>query len=334
MSEKTEYAEKLKVVLDASLADLPEDAPVFGTRAWLAATAKALPFPLRILKVYKGDALAAYLPFQSVKRGFLSKAFVPILTFYGGPYFTGEKRKYFNEEIKQRYEIHKEMLAFLAREFDYCLLLPDEFDARAALELGWTCTPRYTLINRLKSPDSLEFGRAAMKSIRKAERLDLRIAESAARGEGAGFEAAFARTFARKGLAMAWKPEWAAALRRELSGSGLLENLSVYTPEGREIAFASVALDRRSRAAILWYSCSLAEADQMGAMHFLYRELMLRYKEDFDVFDLCGADHRSLSEFKEKFAQELVARHALEKYRGPAAKALMGLYARLRGARA
>lgn len=331
MSDMPEYAEKLKVVLDASLADLPEDAPVFGTRTWLAATAKALPFPLSILKVYKGDALAAYLPYQSIRRGFLTKAFVPVLTFYGGPYFTGGRRKYFNEEIKQRYEIQKELLAFLAREADYCLLLPEECDARAALELGWTCTPRYTLINRLKSPDSLEFGRAAMKSIRKAERLGLRIAESAGQGNGGGFEAAFARTFARKGLAMAWKPEWAGALRKELAGSGLLENLSVYTPEGKEIAFASVALDRHRSAAVLWYSCSLAEADGMGAMHFLYRGLMQRYREGFDVFDLCGADHRSLSEFKEKFAQELVARHALERYRGPATRALMGLYTRLRG---
>lgn len=325
----SEYADKLKVVFDARLDDLPSDVPVFGARAWLEATAAALPFELRVLRVYKGEALAAYLPLQSVRRGFLAKAFVPILTFYGGPYFVGERRKHFNEELRQRYEIQREMLAFLEREFHYCLLLPDEFDARVALERGWTCTPRYTLLNRLKSPDSLELGRAASKSVRKAERLGLRLGES---GSGEGFEAAFARTFARKGLAMRWKPRWAADLRAALRGSGLLENLSVFTPEGREIAFASVALDRFKKTAILWYSCSLAEADQAGAMHFLYRGLMQRYREEFDVFDLCGADHRSLSEFKEKFAQELVARHALEKYRGPASRALMAAYARLRGA--
>jgi len=322
-----DYAEKLSVRMDASLAEVPEDAPVFGARRWLEATAQALPFPLHVLKAYKGGTLAAYLPLQSVSRGFLRKAFVPIFTFYGGPYFVGERRKFFSEETRQRYEILREMLAFLEREFHYCLLLPGGNDARPALDRGWTCTPRYTLPNHLKSPDSLEFNRAAMKNIRKAERLGLRLGES---GPGDGFETAFTRTFVRKGLDMAWQPRWAADLRKALGGSGLLDNVSVFTPEGKEIAFASVALDRRQSTAILWYSCSLEEADHAGAMHFLYRELMLRYRAEFDVFDLCGADHRSLSEFKEKFSQELVVRHALEKWSGPGARALMGAYARAR----
>ena len=322
----SEYSEKLQVVLDGSLAEIPETGPVFGCRRWLEATAKALPFPLQVLKVRKDGALAAYLPLQTASRGFLRKAFVPILAFSGGPYFIGERRRHFSEEVRQRYAIQREMLAFLEREFHYCLLLPEEADIRPALERGWTCTPRYTLYNRLKSPDSLEFNRAAMKSVRKAERLGLRLGESA---PGGSFEAAFARTFARKGLNMAWRPRWAADLRRELSGSGLLDNVSVFTPEGREIAFASVALDRERNAAILWYSCSLEEADATGAMPFLYRGLMLRYRDAFEIFDLCGADHRSLSEFKEKFSQELVVRHALEKWKGPGARALMGAYARM-----
>lgn len=321
------YAEKLKLVLDGSLAEVPEEAPVFGARRWLEATAKAMPFPVKILKAYKEGTLAAYLPLQIAARGFLRKAFVPILAFSGGPYFVGERRKHFGEETRQRYEIQKAMLAFLEREFHYCLLLPEEGDVRPALERGWTCTPRYTLYNRLKSPDSLDFDRAAMKSVRKAERLGLRLGES---GTGDGFEAAFARTFARKGLAMAWRPRWAADLRKELSGSGLLDNVSVYAPEGKEIAFASVALDRSRKTAVLWYSCSLEEADQAGAMPFLYHGLMERYRDAYDVFDLCGADHRSLSEFKEKFAQELAVRHAVEKWRGPGTRALMGAFARAR----
>jgi hypothetical protein len=321
------YAEKLKIVLDDSLAEVPDEAPVFGARRWLEATAKALPFPLKILKAYKEGALAAYLPLQIAARGFLRKAFVPILAFSGGPYFVGGRRRHFGEETRQRYEIQRAMLAFLEREFHYCLLLPEEGDVRPALERGWTCTPRHTLYNRLKSPDSLDFDRAAMKSIRKAERLGLRLGES---GPGDGFEAAFARTFVRKGLPMAWQPRWAADLRRELAGSGLIDNVSVFTPEGREIAFASVARDRPRSPAILWYSCSLAEADAAGAMPFLYHGLMLRYRAGFDLFDLCGADHRSLSEFKEKFAQELAVRHALEKWSGPGARALMGAFARAR----
>ena len=325
----SEYAEKLQVVLDGSLAEVPEEAPVFGTRGWLEATAAALPFPLKILRAYKDGALAAYLPLQTVERGFLRKAFVPIFTFYGGPYFVGGPRKTFSEDMRQRYEIQREMFAYLENEFHYCLLLPEADDARPALERGWTCTPRYTLYNRLQSPDSGEFNRAAMKSIRKAERQGLRLGDS---GSAEGFEAAFARTFMRKGLAMAWQPRWAADMRKELTRRGLLDNVSVFTPEGKEIAFASVALDRVRKTAILWYSCSLEDADSLGAMPFLYGGLMQRYRPAFDVFDLCGADHRSLSEFKEKFAQEMVARHALEKWKGPGTRALMGAFARARAA--
>ena len=329
-----DYSEKLKVVLqegDAALADLPDAAPVFGTRAWLAATARALPFPLRIFKVYKGDSFAAWLPVQEVSRGPFRKSFVPMLTFYGGPYFAGEPRKHFNEEVKQRYEILAALLARLEERSHYCMLLPEDVDVRPALERGWTCTPRFTVINRLGDPGCLEVNRAAGKNIRKAERLGLVLRGSADPGaDQEAFEAAFARTFARKGLPMSWQPRWAADLRRELAGSGLLENLAVATPEGREIAFASVALDPRRDTAILWYSCSLAEADQAGAMHFLYHRLLGRYRGRFGVFDLCGADHRSLSEFMEKFGRELVVRHCLERYRGGISKALLNLYARAR----
>jgi hypothetical protein len=323
----TAGSEKFRLVWEDDLTGLPEDVPVFGTRRWLEATRKALAFPLCILKVYKGDAFLAYLPLQCVRKAGLEKAFVPILTFYGGPYFLGEPRENFNEEVKQRYEILGQVLECLENRFHYSLLLPEECDARAALERGWTCSPRYTVVNLLQSKDSLLFNRACSKNIRKAERLGLRFGPSL---DGTGFEEAFARTFVRKELAMSWKPRWAADLRRELTGSGILENHSVFTPEGREIAFASVALDAFRKTAILWYSCSLAEADHNGAMHFLLYQLLLAYRDRFEVFDLCGADHRSLSEFKEKFGQRLDVRFSLEKYRGPVSKTLLQTYARVR----
>lgn len=331
--------------LTDDLSGLPEAAPVFGMRAWLEATRKALPFPLKVLKVYKGETFVAYLPLQFISRGGLTKAFVPILTFYGGPYFVAERRKYFNEDVKERYEILGGMLEWLESHSHYCLLLPQDVDARPALERNWLCRPRYTVVNLLSAANSLEFNRACSKSIRKAENLGLVFGET--QGEGA-FEEAFARTFARKGLSMKWKPRWAADLRRELTGSGLLEHLAVRTPEGKEIAFASVALDRFGKSAILWYSCSLAEADNTGAMHFMIRNLLDRYRNGdgngvkgdgksgngagkFETFDLCGADHRSLSEFKEKFANRLDARFSLEKYRGPFSRALLKGYESARG---
>jgi hypothetical protein len=323
------YSDKLKLILDEDFSGLPESAPVFGMRAWLEATRRALPaFPLKVLKVYKGETFVAYLPLQFIARGGWVKAFTPILTFYGGPYFISERRKYFNEDVKERYEILGSILAWLERHSHYSLLLPEECDARPALERGWQCLPRYTVVNLLQSAASLEFNRASAKSIRKAEEAGLLIGETT--GDGA-FQAAFERTFVRKGLAMQWKPQWAADLRRELTGSGLMEHLAVRTPEGKEIAFASVALDTFRKSAILWYSCSLSEADATGAMHFMLRQLILRYREAYGTFDLCGADHRSLSEFKEKFANRLEARFSLEKYRGPISRLAMKGYAKAKG---
>jgi hypothetical protein len=327
------YSDKLKMELTDDLSGLPEAAPVFGARAWLEATRRALPFPLKVLKVYKGETFVAYLPLQFIARGGLTKAFVPIFTFYGGPYFTAERRKYFNEDVKERYEILGAMLEWLESRSHYCLLLPEDADVRPALERKWICQPRFTVVNLLDAANSLEFNRAAAKSIRKAEGLGLAFGETS--GDGA-FEEAFTRTFVRKGLSMKWKPRWASDLRRELTGSGLMEHLAVRTAEGREIAFASVALDRFRKSAILWYSCSLAEADNTGAMHFLIRGLLERYRSGpyrgaFETFDLCGADHRSLSEFKEKFANRLDARFSLEKYRGPVSRALMKGFETARG---
>jgi hypothetical protein len=324
---------KLTILEDGSLADIPEEGPVFGRRRWLEATSRATPFPLSVVKVYLGDAFAAYLPIQTIRRGFLARAFTPVFTYYGGPYFVGEKRGHFHEEVRQRFEIQSALCAWLESRYHHCLLLPEECDTRAPMERGWTCTPRHTVINRLDAGDSLVLGRDAGKRVRKAEKMGYVLGESSAPG-GAGdrFEAAFERTFRRKGLQMAWKAGWAGAMRKELAGSDMLENLSVRTPEGREIAFASVALDPARDSAILWHSCSLEEADATGGMHFLYHRLIERYHGRFAIFDLCGADHRGISEFKEKFGNALVVRHALERHRGPLSRALFTAFAAARTA--
>jgi hypothetical protein len=322
------YSQKLTLALDADLSSIPEDGPVFGTRAWLEATRAALPFPLQVLKVFKHDDFVAYLPLQFIRKG-LVKAFAPILTYYGGPYFIGADRKYFNEEAKERYEILTAILEYLERHAHYCLLLPGEGDARPALARGWRCTPRYTVVNLLGSESSAAFNKDCRSNIRRAERNGLVCAPTGSEG---AFAEAYARTFVRKGLAMKWKADWAADLRRELTARGLMENLSVRTAAGKEIAFGSVIFDVPRRSAILWQACSLAEGEQAGALYLLYQDLVLRYQGRYDTLDLCGADHRGLSEFKEKFAQKLEVRFALEKYRNPVSEALIKGYAWARGA--
>lgn len=329
--------DKWRLILNEELSDIPESAPVFGARAWLEATRRALPFELKILKVYKGEALAAYLPLQFIERGGLVKAFVPILTFYGGPYLIPGRRMHFNEESRERFEILERILAWLETRSHYALLLPDSHDVRPALQRNWLIRPRYTVINRLSSANALEFNKDCRFNIRKAERLGLTFGPVDGSGSHVAFEAAYARTFIRKGLSMKWKPRWAADLRREMTGTGLMEHWAVFSPEGegKAIAFASMALDRVNKAAVIWCSCSLVEADGTGAMHFLMHNLILRYKsgDGFESFDLCGADNRSLSEFKEKFANRLVPRFALEKYRGPVTLALIKGFEILNGIR-
>jgi hypothetical protein len=98
-------------------------------------------------------------------------------------------------------------------------------------------------------------------------------------------------------------------------------------PEGHAIAFASMALDQVRKAAVIRCSCSLAEAEGKGAMHFMVHNLIRRYKDEYETFDLWGADNRSLSEFKQKFANRLVPRFSLEKSRGPISQALINAFA-------
>ncbi|HKP94759.1 MAG TPA: hypothetical protein VJ385_03280 [Fibrobacteria bacterium] len=313
--------------LAASWDHLPAGETVFASPAWLTATAKALPFELKVLEGRKEGKLACYLPLQIVRRGGLSKAFTPILTYYGGPYFPLAPGLRFHERAKLRYDLTAEALRWLDGRFHYLLLTPDDAEVRAGIDQGWDCRPRVTVLNRLRAEDGRDPGGDTLRNVRKAEKAGLTLGPGR---DDEAFGRAFARTFARKGLAMRWKAEWAVALRRELTAAGLLENRSVISPEGREIAFASVALDRPRNRAVLWYSCSLEEADRTGAMHFLIQGLLDRYRADFEVFDLCGADHRGLSEFKEKFGHELFTRHALEKYRGPVSRALLGAFARAR----
>lgn len=309
--------------IDSDLGDVPENAPVFGSRTWLEATRKAQPFPLEVLKLYAGDALAAYLPLQTIRRGGLVKAFVPIQTFYGGPYFLPGPRRRFDEETRERSEVFAAMLAWLEERSHYCLLLPEGRDVRPALERNWRSTPRYTVLNRLREPDSLDGNKDYRANLRKAEKAGLTFGP--VEGEDR-FAEAYARTFRRKGLAMKWKPEWAADLRRELTGTERMENWAVRDRDGEPLAFGSVAPDPFHDTAILWCACSLESAERNGATHFLYRNLLLQYRERYDSLDFCGADDRSLSVFKEKFSNRMEFRYSLEKYRGPVSKGLIKGY--------
>jgi hypothetical protein len=307
---------------------LPSGETVFGSPAWLAATRKALPFELKVLEARKGGKLLCYLPLQFIRRGGMSKAFTPILTYYGGPYFPLPSDLRFHERAKLRYDVLAEVLHWLGERFHYVQLTPDDADVRAGLDAGWNCRPKATVLNRLRSEGSLDLGGDSLRNVRKAEKAGLTLGPGR---DEEGFGRAFARTFERKGLDMQWRPEWAVALRRELTAAGLLDNRSVFSAAGKEIAFASVALDRPRKRAVLWYSCSLEEADRTGAMHYLLYHLLETYRAEFEVFDLCGADHRGLSEFKEKFAQEIQIRHGFEKYKGPVTKAVMGAFTLARG---
>lgn len=313
--------------LAAAWDHLPAEETVFASPAWLTATAKALPFELKVLEGRREGKLLCYLPLQIIRRGGLSKAFTPILTYYGGPYFLPPSDLRFHERVKLRYDLFAQALEWLNARFHYVLLTPDDADVRAGLDRNWISRPMTTVISRLTPEKAPDLGGDTLRNVRKAEKAGLTLGPGK---DEDGFGRAFARTFLRKGVAMAWKPEWALALRRELAAAGLMENLAVVSAEGREIAFASVALDRPRKRAVLWYSCSLEEADRTGAMHFLLHRLLQRYRAGYEVFDLCGADHRGLSEFKEKFGQELITRHGLEKYRGPVSRLLLGAFARAR----
>jgi hypothetical protein len=307
--------------------NLPKEETIFGSTAWLTATAKAIPFELKVLEARRGGALMCYLPLQIVRRGGLSKAFTPILTYYGGPYFLFSSTHRFHERTKLRYDLLTEALIWLNKHFHYVQLTPDSIDVRAGIDQGWECRPKVTVINRNFTENSSDFGGDLLRNVRKAEKAGLTFGPSQSEAD---FRTAFERTFLRKGLAMKWKAEWAVNLRRELTLADLLENRSVFSPQGKEIAFASVALDQQRDRAVLWYSCSLEEADQNSAMHFLLYNLLKLYSMNFKIFDLCGADHRSLAEFKEKFGNELHLRHSLEKYRNSASLALFGAFSRLR----
>ena len=306
---------------------LPQDGTVFGSPAWLSATARALPFELKVLEARAEGKLTGYLPLQVIRRGGLSRAFTPILAYYGGPYIIAPPDARFHERTRLRYEATDALLSRAASEFHHVSLTPEDVDVRAGLDAGWESRPMFTVSNRLDSEASLDLGGDTLRNVRKAEKAALVFGPGR---DEAGFAKAFTRTFARKGLAMAWKPDWATAMRRELAAAGLLANHAVSDAQGREIAFASVALDRPRKRAVLWYSCSLEEADKTGAMHLLMYRLLETYRTDYQVFDLCGADDRGLAGFKEKFARELSVRYGLEKWKGPGTRALMGAFTRVR----
>jgi hypothetical protein len=309
----------------ADICDLPELMPetgsVFAQDAWLQATAHAMPHALKLVRVFRGDSLRLILPLQIIKKGPFIKAFTPILSNYGGPYRMGETRLHFNEDLRLQRQLNETLLKFLESQFHYSLIAPDAMDHRMALESGWKVLPRYTVeCDLLKQK---EYCTDARRMIKKAEKSNLSFGPEQ---DDSLFEEAYVRTFSSKGLGVPYDPNWVTALKTGLTKRGLLQNYTIRNAENKEIAFASVIPDEKNKNLILWYACSLPEADRTGAMYLLISGLIEEYTGSFNSFDIGGVDHGSLAGFKEHFADRLVVRHSAEYFRGSLIKAGMQAY--------
>jgi hypothetical protein len=307
--------------LDASLEQLPElpgfvnGVSVFGTKQWLEAHRSAIPLDLQILRIYEKDVLKAYLPINTVRKGPWIRAYTPITQFSGGPYYLHSEYANLAEAFSQKRKIWESILQFMAQHFQASYLLPADADPRPALELGWKAYPRCTLICNLDQWSKTSPARDVRANLGKAQRNGLVLCPMDDSMSGP-FAQALDTVYVRKNRT-GYPAVYLTVLREAATQRNLVENWAVLF-ENVPICFASVAPDPGLDSAQLWLTATLPEGLKRSANSFLFNALIQHYKDRFSWIDFCGADHRGVYEFKEKFATKLVVLHQYERFQSKA----------------
>jgi len=292
---------------------------VFAKSFWLEAFERWTPGnKARVFVVRGGDgAIQAGVPLFVQRVGHRQSVEVPPLTAYTSLLLAPRTRKDENREAEWETKTIDQLLAELRGcTCDRIRLLhaPSLTDVRGFTWQGWDATPRYTYVRSLDSADFVGgLSKNHSKNFRKAARAGytVSLAEDLAQRLDA-FLVMFEHSY--KTVPAAYVPH--CQLVRALCQAGT----------GKGTALLYEAADARGEvqaARIVWLSCRQQVMDWAAATTNVGRDdgatafLITKMFEDlrsrgYREFDFCGANTRSIAQFKAGFNATLVPYYATE----------------------
>lgn len=274
--------------------------PVWFDPLWMKPLAFFYGLSPQVLTCYRNDKAVAWLPLYEKRFITLKKAFNPTLVYYSPLVFDLPQLKQVNRELLREYEITHCLGESLNKGFKRVWLNLDPClqDVRGFKDSGLKATPHYTFIKNLNQSNEFFIGEEA--KLRRAEKEDYRFEQCFAPERL--LELVYAM-YERKRHAFPTDRSGLLQLINELYAHQLVRQYNVFQED--RIVSAILILTGRDKSCYGMLTATDTAEMQKGASLVLFSRLFSVLAEEYERFDLCGANSKGPSRLKAAMGAEL-----------------------------
>lgn len=286
------------------LQELSSQGSLYSKTIWLEAIAKAYKLKYCVYGCYKKNQLVGGVGLFYIEKWKKKVAFSPPLTPYTGMVISEETGK--NAKILSRnMRVAEQLIPVLEKDFDYIKLVHHWGlkDIRPFTWGGWASSVHYSYLIPLANLDGL------YASLDKRDRKPIKTAESMGftcrrDTDYEDFHRLFALTFIKQNMPVPVSRETFLQLVMALSSQQACRLYLVKNIENKNIAGMVVLTD--SSGAHAWLGGTDPDYLNSGATPFLFWHIFRDLASEYPVFDLDGANIKTIARFKKNMGGILV----------------------------
>ncbi len=277
--------------------------PLFANQDFVQAICELHNLDFHYFTAYNADEIWAVMPvFIKSKIGF-KKAVTPVLSYYNPIVWHLPKQKRENRNLLYKLEITGLIAKHLKSSLDSVSmnLSPDLIDMRGFLKSGFTAKPLYTFSFDLKPDFEPNLFPKEGTSLRKASQQGFVINEEF---NPERFLELLKQTNERQEREFSVEDSKHLNLLMELQMKGLLLQRNAVI--NNEIVSSLLILDDRKRQVLYaWENGTHKDYLNSGVSLLLHYDTVIKYRNSYKEYDLCGGNHTSIARFKAAMGAEL-----------------------------
>ncbi|MBN2830294.1 MAG: GNAT family N-acetyltransferase [Candidatus Cloacimonetes bacterium] len=277
--------------------------PLYANRTFCQAIADLHNIELSYLIVYNSGELWALMPMFEKTRYGIRQLITPILSYYNPIVWLLPEQQRPNKNLLHKLEITSIISDYLIENYRIMNinLSPETYDVRSFQNAGITAKPMFTFLYNLSPDYEPNFFAKEGTSLRKAQRMGIEIREEFLPDQ---FISLLEKTNERQERTFNISREKHLRLLKTLSDAGMMIQLNAFYNDSL-ISSLLILNDTENKALYAWQNGTNPEYLHSGVAIFLHYHAIMKYKESYLLYDLCGANHPGISRFKAAIGAEL-----------------------------
>ncbi|HNX00977.1 MAG TPA: GNAT family N-acetyltransferase [Candidatus Cloacimonadota bacterium] len=277
--------------------------PLHSQPDFMNTFAKAYQLDSGCLVAYDEDEPAGFLPIFIRKKFGLSSVVNPQLYYYHHITFKLETGMHPNRMMQRKLDICRELSAFMKKNFQkiFMNLAPSVCDVRGFTWSKLQAVPLYTFLIPLKTIDPSDYFKNERNLLNKAARDGVRIEEGKNIAE---FLRLMRMTVHRQKIMFAISEDSHVQLLEELFNHGFVRQFNAYIND-KIVATFLILMDKSLDTVYAWQHYTDPSHFSSGVSPFFMDRLFHLLKDEFSIFDYCGANHPAISRYKAAMGADL-----------------------------